>query len=167
MTDDTHAPTQADADRAGPRARRVARLERAHLGEGVGRMGAVTTRLADRVRAAAPARKVAGESFEGRQAKTRRVRRLAEVSPNAPLLIRLVLWPYALETTRPRRQEGGRSAVPWDALKRERLEGASMVLAQGARRIEWGGPLAHSDDRRTTRAPRPTVDGWLALRGER
>lgn len=120
-------------------------------------------RLASREPPERGTRKVAGETVRSGEHAARAARSLVDPSPNAPLLMRLVLHPFSISPTRGARA-ACRAPVPWAELKVVRLVGASVLARQDRRREPPGGPLKSMDDRRFERRAVPPVDAWLVLR---
>jgi hypothetical protein len=146
-----------------PGAHRAARFDRRVPSELPVTGLAFGQRLASREPPERGTRKVAGETLRTGDHATRAARSLVDPSPNAPLLMRLVLHPFAISTTRGARA-ACRAPVPWGDLKVVRLVGASVLARDDRRREPPGGPLRSMDDRRFSRRAVPSVDAWLAHR---
>jgi hypothetical protein len=100
------------------------------------------------------------ETVHLREVRVRSARKKVEAGPNAPLLKRLVRYPYRLDTGRPRRH---RLIEPFSMGSR-RLE-LSTPAGQAAReargRVVLGNPLRAFPSRAWRREGLPSVDDWL------
>jgi len=134
------------------------RLKRRIIGERLHRTREIEVRAeARQSREGAPVIELP-ERYSGLPFKVRSIRRLASPEPNAPQLIRLVRYPFALD-----KGYFSRSKVTDFSLTRvqrrpyrEGLE-AAMELAQ---RPAWGKPSEARQ--RLQPRPRPSLDAWLA-----
>ena len=137
------------------------RLERRHPGEGKGELRPVEQRLLGRSRPQKEERVIPGSSLRKRDAKVRKVRRTANPRPNAPLLKRIVRYPYRLETTSGRRFQLFEPAIS----ERQRVESSApaMRLAREAcGRVTTGNPLRTYPTRVPRQRTLPSVNDWLA-----
>jgi hypothetical protein len=96
------------------------RLHRRGIGDTLGKSGSVEVRLLLRWRDPWMPRTVLGAVRAGFDFRARAVGKKADAGPNAPLLKRVVRWPFRLEVARGRR-EVLRGEIPWAALEREAL----------------------------------------------
>jgi len=136
------------------------RLDRRIAGDWTPKVGGLVDRLRERHTEPKAERIIPGEKL-GRSFDTRNTRHIADPWPNAPLLKRVVRYPFALHVRAPQRQPG-RDAVPWEALQRE-TTGSPMVAALAERgELIWGNPLK-AVPTQVERLPRHQgVDAWLA-----
>lgn len=104
--------------------------------------------------------KALGEEFSGRSFKTRDTHHVADPAPNAPLLKRLVLYPYVQEVERPRRGEAYDRSIPWDLLDHERTPHTFQLYRDAKIPPVQGSPLK-SIDRTIPQRSRPPVSDWL------
>lgn len=97
---------------------------------------------------------------------TRRTRRTADPSPNAPLLIRIVRYPYRQETHRGRRRTVFQAGMPrrQHAEQREAPMRSAMVFRGDA---VYGNPIKALDIHPSPLPPPPSVDSWLATAPDR
>lgn len=138
------------------------RLQRKSPGASVTEPRDLERRICARDQEPPPPRAVPGEKTVVREAKLRSNRIKADPRPNAPLLMRLVRWPFALHVAQGKRAEW-RGAVPWELLERVLSQSPRVLLAPD-REIVGFRPM-HDIDRRWTRQPRPSVDAWLSSAG--
>jgi len=102
------------------------------------------------------------EPHAGRNWSVRKSTRRAETRPNAPLLKRLVRYPFRLDTVSPVKKEV-RSAVPWADLHTERIVYASTEIRAGRSRPEFPNPMNTVEMvRLRTRDHRPSLSQWLS-----
>lgn len=107
-------------------------------------------------------RVVLGEKFALAQPKTRNNTHVAEPRPNAPLLKRIVRYPYAMDGVRGTRKPM-RDAVPWKDLERAPLPNLGEWLAQDRQAPSFPNPvIAGQGLRLIARKPLPTVAEWLS-----
>jgi hypothetical protein len=108
----------------------------------------------------APSATRAGETVKLSETKVRPLKNLAKTSPNAPLLKRLVRYPFKLSGTQGKRSSW-RTALQADERKREPRQSPAMIVRSERDPLIVGNPvrtLAH----RPSREALPTVDAWLA-----
>lgn len=136
------------------------RLRRRYPGEGLSELSPELSRLRDRDK---PLReyKVARETeVKVREGKVRRISKTGQTSPNAPLLKRLVRYPYRQHTVSGRRVAVA-EPIPWDALGVEQRPRLAEALADLQSASEWGNPLRLHPAPRAEVPRRPTVAEWL------
>lgn len=141
------------------------RLERTFPGEGLAAPSNVAVRVAERDRPLKEPRKELGQLVSVPERSTRRIENVVQASPNAPLLKRLVRYPYALHAVQPRRSTVA-EPIPWDALAREPREAVSAVMASVRGERIQGNPLRAVPTRVPRLLPIPTADAWLGGRDE-
>lgn len=140
------------------------RLKRRFPGEDLGDPGPIGRRLLERDREPAPLRQVAGEVLHVPVwGPGRNNRKVADPRPNAPLLIRIVRYPYALKTERGRRHTAFEAGVQ----KREGLLDRPYILREA--REARGEPVQGNPIKAVpTKVPRlqavPSVADWLESR---
>lgn len=138
------------------------RLQRRYPGEGKGDPRFLARRIGDRVRDRHPDRTTVGDTIHLREAKVRESWRKAHASPNAPLLKRLVRYPFRLHTSWARRSTlfEPASATP---LRVDFPEPAMRVAIAARGPVLPGNPLrgASTGYRPGQRGAVPTVDEWL------
>ncbi len=139
------------------------RLQRRHPGEGLARPHATSVRVLERDRPLRAPRATLGEDFEGRTGKVRLTWRTADPAPNAPLLKRLVRYPYRQEIQR------GRRVTLLEGPNRPQKSVDSF--ASGVRearawrvRVAFANPLRAEQPPRVERRERPSVEEWLGRR---
>ena len=148
----------------GSRYRFFERAQLAYPGEKLGTSPVLSDRLGVRVvMLEKPPRRVCGESVlpEREKSKTVRWSRSIECGPNAPLLIRIVKYPYAEDVVRPRRKtvfEGGLS----EREARARNTPSPLPAARAAFGPITGGNPLRAFPIRHTPLRIPTVDEWLS-----
>ena len=141
------------------------RLKREILGERAVRDRSVVVALAKRDKPLANTRSVPGESMKLRTCEITYRRVWLEPGPNAPLLKRIVKYPYALE-------EVGRSirvAVPKGLSAREKRESLPkpMQMAAAFRGVRrTGGPLKGNSLRPKPLPKVPSIEAWLTEKGD-
>lgn len=136
------------------------RLHRKFPGQDIGALGVLGERLVTRDREPPPTRTCAGESFNAIVLTVRKNGKVANPKPNAPLLIRIVRYPFGLPTVRGRRTKT-REAVPWADLQRARWVSAMVSLRSDRAPVAFPNPVkeyARSLERRL----RPSAAAWLA-----
>lgn len=137
------------------------RLQRRFPGEDLGDPGFVGRRLLERDREPPPPRLLAGSTLKvAATGGTKKARKIADPRPNAPLLIRIVRYPYGLAATRGRRQ----AAFVAGLVAREGLLERPAILAEAraARgEVVVGNPIRKNPTRVERLAPIPTVAEWL------
>jgi len=136
------------------------RLHRRYPGQGLCEPRPIELHLWARDRTTQPERTAVGETVHLQEVRVRSVRRKANPRPNAPLLKRLVRYPYRLHTGRPHR----RQLVEPFLSARLRVESSMPAarIAQEARgRMVMGNPLRAYPTRLYRRAGLPSVDDWL------
>lgn len=117
-------------------------------------------RLFEREKEARPERVLAGERVRLRKMTTRTAWIRVRPEPNAPLLKRIVRYPYRLHTTFPRRHKVFEAAM----VKRERVgcTRPAARVSQEARGVAvTGNPLRTAPTGYRRRGPLPTVTDWL------
>lgn len=142
------------------------RLDRRTAGHWLHKARALEERLWARDKGEPELRKVVGEDPHVSEHKARRNRATTQCGPNSPQLVRLILYPFALDVRRPVRSTL-REAIPWETLKRVRLEPAMSVVRSDRGRLITGNPLKAVDTRVGRRPEIPTVDEWLDSRSDR
>lgn len=135
------------------------RLQRRYPGERFSEPSALGVRLRERDKPLREERQVLGSSVSVGEPKVRANRARVHPGPNAPLLKRLVLFPYRQDTTFPRRHEV-RSPIPWDLLARENLETVPMMVAARPQPV-MGSPVRALMNRVVAREPVESIETWL------
>ena len=141
------------------------RLKREGLGEQLGVLRPVVEQAWRRDKPVSAPRVVPGESMKLRTAKVKFRRVHVDAGPNAPLLKRVVKYPYRYdELARPRRTkfEIGLSS----RMKREAFPRPIQILEtyRGPRVV--GNPLRNYSFRADPLQRPPSVQRWLDVRGE-
>ncbi len=96
-----------------------------------------------------------------REWKIRKAKGMAETRPNAPLLKRLVRYPFALHTVAPTKTTV-RMPVPWADLHAEQMVYASHEIRKGRDKAAFPNPMTSAEMvRLRTREHRPTLSQWL------
>lgn len=111
-----------------------------------------------------PERSTVGETVRLEEVRVRSVRRKADPRPNAPLLKRLVRYPYRLDTGRPRRET---LVEPYSAV-RPRVEPslrAARVAQEARGRMGNGNPLRACPTKVRRREGLPSIEDWLGGEG--
>lgn len=134
------------------------RLHRKYPGEQIARLRRLGVRLVDRDKPLKPPREVLGSLIRAGAFSSRDNRAKVDPAPNAPLLKRLVLFPYRQDTTFPRRAPQ-REPVPWDMLAREALPTMAERIAERPRSTRES--LVKDAMVRVVRRERPSLDAWL------
>jgi hypothetical protein len=142
------------------------RLQRKYPGEGLLDLSPAVTRVADRDRPLKAERATLGSKVTIPAATTRRNGVVVEPRPNAPLLKRLVRYPFALHGTQPRRHTL-MEAVPWGAHGAQPREPVSASFDDLRGGPAVGNPLRAVPTRPPRLGARPTVAEWLDSRGSR
>jgi hypothetical protein len=141
------------------------RFDRRFPGERLTLDRAIAKALFARDRELKPTRAVAGESFKVRVLGTRRAGRIADPSPNAPLLKRVVLNPYVQTLGAPRRVShpvGGMQARE----ARSPLKPAILVYREAIWPPVVGNPVRTIEHRPVPRPEREGIEAWLRARGD-
>ncbi len=136
------------------------RLERKYPGEGRFLLSPIEERLLARDREGRAPRREPGQTLRGRVVKIRAVWRTADPTPNAPLLKRIVRYPYRLETTYGRRFRVFEAGM----IAREHIHSlppAARVARAARGEMVWGNPLRQEPPRLARRVI-PSVAEWLA-----
>lgn len=141
------------------------RLDRRYPGQGLAEPPAIAARLWLRDREARAVRILPGDKLQVRgEVKLKRPGRMASPSPNAPLLKRIVRYPYREHVAR------GRRLQVFQPIERTRLdttiESAVKIVRDLRDPIALGNPLRVIDRSRVSRdaCVVPSVDQWLAGR---
>jgi hypothetical protein len=141
------------------------RLKRKYPGEGLADPRPEMARLGARDKPLRDAPAIRESKVRVREGKPRRIQNLGKPWPNAPLLKRLVRYPYRQHTASGRRTKIA-DPIPWDACRLETREPVSTALIELRAALKGGNPL------RTEPAPRagmpviPSVDDWLTRDGQ-
>lgn len=141
------------------------RLQRRFPGEGLGEPSALGAVLLEREAEPTPSATRAGETVKLSENKVRPLKNLAKTSPNAPLLKRLVRYPFKLSGTQGKRSSW-RTALQADERRREPRLSPTMIVRSERDPLIVGNPvrtLSHHPAREAL----PTVDAWLASGGAR
>lgn len=139
------------------------RLQRRFPGEGLGdpsHLGEVLLRRDAPLPAEAPR---AGQTVKVPDASTRAAQKLGKTAPNAPLLKRLVRYPYQMSGSKGKRAVW-REGVPWSDLAREARLAPLVVVRRERDPVVMGSPL-RGFERRPAREARLSVESWLGSRG--
>lgn len=104
---------------------------------------------------------VLGEDLSTRNGDTRDTQRVIEAGPNAPLLKRLILFPYGLETE-PGRRSHVRDIRPWGNLEREATPSAGAEAREARGALTEGNPLKQLAIFQKEKRERLSVDVWLS-----
>ncbi|TNE90773.1 MAG: hypothetical protein EP330_07540 [Deltaproteobacteria bacterium] len=115
-------------------------------------------RLTDRDKPLKPPREVLGAAVKVGEPKVRDNRAKVHPGPNAPLLKRLVMFPYRQELAYFRRQSR-RDPVPWDMLTREELPTVVDLINERPQPVQES--IVKSAMVRVVRRERPSVSEWL------
>ena len=137
------------------------RLDRRVPGQGLAEPPAIVARLWRREDEAKPERVLAGDKLVVRETTIRNNKNLANPRPNAPLLKRIVRYPYRQDNGRPRREQVYEPTVAREPIRSDSFE--ELVATELRYPIALGNPvriLGHAIERRVL----PTVDEWLAGR---
>ena len=137
------------------------RLHRKFPGEGLADLRPISARLAKRdkpLREPMPQRESA---VVVRVGKTRRPSKMGKTSPNAPLLKRLVRYPYRQHTTDGRRRSC-QEPIPWDLLGVEERKPVSDALVELRASLLGGSPLRNEPRPRPEVRSRASVAEWLS-----
>ena len=151
-----------------PRERARARLQRRTPSATLRSDREPSVRLAERQADSRPEHRSPGDTVRIPSETKLRALRSADVGPNAPLLIRLVRHPFALQTARPNRVDSGRHADPADRSREpypEVLNEARELLGSLRDPEGFHGPLDGLVDRPEHR-PHPFRRLRLAKREE-
>lgn len=146
------------------------RLHRATLGERFTELRGLAKRLMERDVEPQLARTILADVIDKPlvpETTIKRASHLANPSPNAPLLKRVVRHPYALESTRGQRSLF-RSAVPWSDLQRADVPSVRAVLAEarGGAGPLFPSPILVGWAARSLDRPRASSEGWLKAGGQ-
>ena len=139
------------------------RLKRRYPGQGIADPSPLFDRLIGRDKPLREERESPGSKIVYREVKSRHPWRMAEPSPNAPLLKRMVRYPYRQELTWARREQVFEplSLVDWGLDDRP----LAFREAQAERGSQTNGnPLKTHTFRVETRRSTPSVSEWLAGR---
>lgn len=135
------------------------RLKRRHPGEGLARPGLIQARLWTRDKELRAPRSVVGDDLVTREIKVRASGRSVDPAPNAPLLKRIVRYPYRLHPER------GIRIVSFESptFDRGRVESSAPAIREARtwRARATFGSLLRGPSRPTRREARPTVEAWL------
>jgi len=141
------------------------RLDRRYPGQGLAKPPAIAARLWLRDREVRPVRILPGDKLQVRgEVKIKRPGRMASPAPNAPLLKRIVRYPYREHTAR------GRRLQVFEPIALVRLdttiESAVKIVRDLRDPIALGNPLRVIDRSRVSPDSRviPSVEQWLAGR---
>ena len=104
---------------------------------------------------------VVGEDLVTRNGDTRDTQQVIDAGPNAPLLKRLILFPYGLETE-PGQRSHVRDIRPWGSLEREATPNAGAEAREARGSITEGNPLKQLAIFRKEKRSRLSVDAWLS-----
>lgn len=137
------------------------RLDRATLGATIGPSVALQERLFVRDRAFKPPRSALGDVVTGHTDATRPNRNVADTQPNAPLLKRLVLYPYVQDCARPIRDRGVDRSVPWELIAHVPVVFASAEAKASRIPFELGGPVRVHPRPAVGGRERPSAAAWL------
>ena len=139
------------------------RLRRRYPGERLAEPRPLGTRVFGRDKPLREPREVVGSVVSLPEVKIRAHRSQARPSPNAPLLKRLVMYPYRQSTSYGRRQ-AVREPVPWDVLTRQDRETVADILAERPEPAP-GSSVREAMQRLVTREI-PSVELWLGGRDD-
>lgn len=139
------------------------RLKRRYPGEGLAELRPGMARLGDRDKPLREVRVARETTVRTRKGTERRMQNLGKPWPNAPLLKRLVRYPYRQHTTDGRRQTI-HEPVPWDAARLEERDPVSSALRGLREALRGGSPLRQEPTPRPAMPPVPTLDAWLSGR---
>lgn len=139
------------------------RLKRRYPGEDIAAPSSSVERLAARDRPLRQPKQALGEEMRVSSHAVRRNQNTIQPQPNAPLLKRLVRYPYALHATRPRTLKVA-EPVPWDLLERTVSEPVSAVTRDARDLSIQGNPLRAVSTTVPRRSRVPSVDDWLGGR---
>ena len=120
--------------------------------------GPTALRLLGRDTGPRPVRTVLGPRNHHRPVRIRAIRQLPECGPNAPLLKRIVKFPFALGTTRPRRavfRKSARGLLPVRSKPQNPMPASCALVGKPT-----GGRVAFAKHR-PVRRPRPSAQDWL------
>jgi len=137
------------------------RLDRATLGATVGPSVALQERLFLRDRELKPVRSGLGDLVGAHTNTTRANRNVADTYPNAPLLKRLVLYPYVQDCARPIRDRGVDRSVPWELIAHVPVVFASAEAKASRLPLELGGPVRSHPRPAVGGRERPSAAAWL------
>lgn len=140
------------------------RLHRRYPGQDLAAPRPGMVRLFAREREARPDRVLAGESVHVTERKTKAPHIKVRPEPNAPLLKRIVRYPYRLHTTQGRRTQVFEPVV----VARDRAQAtppSGRVAAEARGTLPMGNPLRTASTGYRRRGKLPTVEEWLG--GER
>ena len=139
------------------------RLRRRYPGERFAEPRPLGTRVFGRDKPLREPREVVGSVVALPELKVRANRSQARPSPNAPLLKRLVMYPYRQSTTYGRRS-AVREPVPWDALARDDRETVADIIAE--RPQPAPGSVVRAAMKRLEPREILSVDQWLGDRDD-
>lgn len=141
------------------------RLQRRFPGEGLGDPSVLGVALFEREAEPTPSALRAGDIVKLPETKVRPVKLVVKTSPNAPLLKRLVRYPFKLSGTQGKRS-AWRTVLQADERRRAPRMAPAMIVRAERDPLIVGNPL-RTLERRPGRAPIPTVDAWLSSGGAR
>ncbi len=122
---------------------------------------ALEEQLFERDRELRAPRKQIGEDFKPTSGETRPNRRTADPHPNAPLLKRLVLYPYVQECAPPKRDKTHDRSIPWDLVKRVATPSTWQQYLEAKPQPIIGNPLRNVPIPVHGNRPRPSASDWL------
>ena len=137
------------------------RLKRKYPGEGLSDPRPEMARLGARDKPLREATVIRESSVRVREGKPRRNQHLGKPWPNAPLLKRLVRYPYRQHTASGRRLKVV-EPIPWDACRLEGREPVSSALVGLREELKGGSPLRADPAPKPAMPTIPSVDDWLA-----
>ena len=136
------------------------RLKRRYPGEGLSDLRPAMVRLGDRDKPLREPMAARESVIRVRKGEFRRNQNMGKPWPNAPLLKRLVRYPYRQHTTDGRRVRV-MEPVPWDAGRIESREPASNCLVDLRAALRGGGPLKNEPTPRPHMPRIPSISDWL------
>ena len=137
------------------------RLDRKFPGERLHEPRGLSRTLLERGDRVREIKTVVGEDLATREGETRDTQRVIDAGPNAPLLKRLILFPYGLETE-PGQRAHVRDIRPWGSLEREITPSAGAEAREARGAITEGNPLKQLAIFRKEKRERLSVDDWLS-----
>lgn len=144
----------------------MVRFNRLYPGEGVVLRNANEQLGKRSVHVAQKTRVVASETARVHTFGSKAMSVRVEASPNAPLLKRMVLHPFALSVGFFKRTPIEGLGDSWKMPKRERTVVASELTKLGRSKISAQNPISALVGVRRTVRVRPSVDSWLQRSGD-